>query len=184
MNFGYVGMTRSGKTTLATMIVAGRYAAGRQVAVLDRMKDPRWKCHKRFTDPREFLAFAMRSVGWELVADEWGVTVPRGEDDRAFDWLGTTARHHGHAVHVICHRWTQLRPALRDGLDNVFCFAQGKGSAALLAEEFARPELMEVVRFPRLQFILAARCADTRPGTIEFRRRRPRVVWQPVKKAA
>lgn len=175
MNGGFIGQTRSGKTTLATVVADGLRRRGRRLAVLDRMRDPRWgRVEFICSDADEFMSWcqAPANAGCHLFCDEWGITCGR---QPRFDWFGTSARHHGHSVWFVAHRWTQLSPAIRDSIDVTWAFGQGVKSASLLAEEFAAPELITLLpKMQRGKFMQVGRFADARPGTIDIPRRRVR----------
>jgi hypothetical protein len=171
---GFVGMSQSGKTTIAAAIAAGLAKRGRRVAVLDRMKDPRWKGAELVTnDPGHFLRFALSTGGVHLFVDEWGATIRKG--DAAFDWLGTTSRHYGHSLWAIGHRWQQFSPAVRDQFDCLYAFRMGDGSAKLIAEDFSASELAGLLTAPNFrkgQFYRVGRFADLAAGTVDFKRGR------------
>lgn len=170
LHHGIIGMSRSGKSTLGKWWAAQLKRRGRRVVVLDPMGDPAWSrvadvCTK---DALQFLAIAQHNEKCHLFADEWGIAI--GPHAHEFDWLGTTARHHGHTVWVIAHRWQQISTTLRDNIGRAFLFGQGVKSAALVAEEFAKPQLS--ARLPTLEsgkFVEVERCrADIRCGKINF----------------
>lgn len=187
MHTGIVGMSRSGKTTLARMVAGGLVMKGRSVGVFDPIADPLWKktgAQLVTADPFQLLHHAKTHVGWHYFWEEWGAYIRLSADPEvrkaspAFAWLGRTSRQLGHSNWIIAHRWQDVEPGLREQLDVCFCFAQGNKSAVYIAEDFARPELGQMLpQLPRLKFKRVEKCADTRSGSIEFRRNRPRLRW-------
>lgn len=181
---GIIGMSMSGKSTLAKIMARELKRKGRRVVVLDPMGDPQWKAVADVAtkDPTLFLLLAQTNEKIHLFADEWGISVgPHAHD---FDWLGTTARHHGHTVWVIAHRWQQISTTLRDNIGRAFLFGQGVHSAGLVSEEFAKRCL--AADLPRLttgNFIEVVRCrADLRRGTLDFKRKS--LKWNRIRSAA
>jgi hypothetical protein len=187
MHGAFVGMSRSGKTTLAQIMAAGLVKRGRRVGVFDPLSDPRWKATGAevvTADPFELLHRAKTTLGnadgirhwfWE----EWGPYLKNHpvRDVRRllpfFSWLGTSSRQIGHSQWFIGHCWQDLIH-VRGHLDCVYAFKQGHNSAALMAEDFARPELpAELPRFPRGKFKWLQKMAEHAPvGQIDFRTRR------------
>lgn len=183
MHSAFVGMSRSGKTTLAQIVAAGLVKRGRRVGVFDPLLDPRWKATgaEVTADPFELLHTCKTSIGGHWFWEEWGPYLknhPAAEVRKllpAFAWLGTSSRQLGHTQWFIAHSWQDLLH-VRGQLDSVYAFAQGNKSAALMAEDFARPELeRELPRFGRGKFKWIVKMADnSRDGTINFARRRVR----------
>ena len=174
-----VGVTRSGKTTLAQVLAAGLHSRGRFVGVFDPRSTPRqWKCDVWTRSPYELLAWAQahnsRSVGKPIYLfwDEWGAYVGRGtKRAEPFKWLGTTSRHNGQTQVVIAQAWRDIDPTLREQVDQVYAFCTAHRSAAMLADAFNRPELEEELQhLPRLFFKEVTRFAESRSGSISFSR--------------
>lgn len=191
MHSAIVGMSRSGKTTLAQAIAAGLVKRGRRVGVFDPLRDPRWdKTGAECTaDPFELLHSCKttmaerRGDGCHWFWEEWGPYLRHHADPAvrklvpAFAWLGQSSRQLGHSQWFLSHTWQDLLH-VRGQCDQVFAFAQGNKSAALMAEDFARPELaLMLPKQMRLKFIMVAKMSDSRCGMIEFTRRGPMVRW-------
>lgn len=189
MHSAFVGMSRSGKTTLAQMIAGGLVKRGRRVFVFDPLTDPKWEktgADKVTADPFELLHLCKTTTpGAHWFWEEWGPYLrnhPEREVRRAlpaFSWLGTSSRQLGHSQWFIAHTWQDLLH-VRGHVDQVYAFAQGNNSAALIAEDFARPEITaDLPRFSRGKFIWLRKMADEprQDGEINFGRRRLR--WLP-----
>lgn len=185
MHSGFVGMSRSGKTTLAQMTAAALVKRGRAVGVFDPLRDPKWDktgAELVTADPFELLHHAKTHTRWHLFWEEWGAYIRLSADPEvrraapAFAWLGRTSRQLGHSNWIIAHRWQDVEPGLREQLDQCFAFAQGNKSAAMMAEDFGRPELAaQLPKLSRGVCKFVRRMADNVPiGTIDFARRRVR----------
>lgn len=193
MHTAIVGMSRSGKSTLAMLIAGGLVKKGRKVGVFDPLRDPKWNATGAAivtADPVELLYRCKTSQrerpgeAWHWFWEEWGPYLRNHPDPAvrkclpAFAWLGTTSRQLGHSQWFLSHSWQDLLH-VRGQCDQVFAFGQGHKSAALMAEDFAAPELaVELPRQNRLNFKHAAKMAEIRSGLIEFTRRGPRVRWR------
>ena len=174
-----VGVTRSGKTTLAQVLAAGLHSRGRFVGVFDP-KSPakQWRCNLFTRNPLLLLQWAQthssRGEGRPIYLfwDEWGPYIgSRTKDARPFAWLGTSSRHQGITNFFLAHGWRDLDAGLRENVDVVYAFTSGHRSAALLAEDFLDLDLSDVLpRMPRLSFKELTRFAETRCGQISFSR--------------
>lgn len=190
MHSAFVGMSRSGKSTLAQVTAAGLVRMGRRVGVFDPLRDPNWDktgAELVTADPFELLHACKtqrtekRGRSWHWFWEEWGPYLKRHPDPSvrkltpAFAWLGASSRQLGHSQWFIAHCWQDLID-VRGQMDQVFAFAQGHKSAALVAEDFARPELMQSLpRLSRGKFKLVSKMADNiRDGSIDFARRKMR----------
>lgn len=180
MHSAFVGMSRTGKTTLAMMIARGLIQRGRVVSVFDPIRDPRWEKTGAvvYTDPFEMLHRCKTTTAGHWFWDEWGAAIKNNADPAirklapAFSWLVTTSRHLGHTQWFIAQSWQDLIH-VRAGCDCAYAFGQGHKSAGLVAEDFARPELAdELPRFTRGFFKCIVKCDDTpRQGFVDFARR-------------
>lgn len=190
MHSAVVGMSRSGKTTLAQILAAGLVKRGRRVSVFDPTSlhgiDPRWKATGAqlvTADPFELLHKCKTSIGGHWFWEEWGPYLRDHPDKEvrrlmpAFAWLGTSSRHLGHSQWFIAHGWKDLIH-VRGHCDQVFAFGQGHKSAALMAEDFAAPDLAhELPRLSRGYFKWVVKMSDhPRHGLVDFARRRVRWV--------
>lgn len=189
MHSAFVGMSRTGKSSLAIATAKGLVARGRPVFVFDPIHDPRWERTKAtvIDDPFKMLHRCKTTVGGHWFWEEWGPFIknhPEPEVRRAapaFAWLGTTSRHLGHTQWFIAHGWQDLIH-VRANCDQVFAFGQGNKSAALIAEDFARPELAQTLpRQTRGFFKWVIKADDNaRQGFVAFKT--GRVTWaKPLK---
>jgi len=149
-----VGRPGSGKTRLAQE--SARRARGQGLAVLvsDPFRDPRWETEYLWSSPGELLrvALAVDSEGRPLttsclvVVDEAGVG---GHEWReATGRLARAHRHHGHAVILLAHRWTDVPPVARSSAQRVVALPQGARSASEMAAEYGLPDLEASATLP------------------------------------
>lgn len=136
-----VGMTASGKTTLAKKILQTYKAKGIKTAVLDPLNDPTWDADFQTDDPEEFLDVVYRSQSCALFIDESGTAI--GRYAGPMQVLATQSRHFGHRAYFITQRASQLDRTVRDQCETLFLFRVGKMDGDTMAEEFGYPELKQ-----------------------------------------
>ena len=134
-----LGMTESGKTTLAKQLATGYMAAGVVVLLLDPLNDPEFPADYRTTDPTEFLDTFWASRSCAVFIDEAGDSV--GKFDTLMQKTATRGRHWGHNVHYITQRGTQLSKTVRDQCSNLFLFTTSLSDAKVHADEWNQQEI-------------------------------------------
>lgn len=153
-----LGVTESGKTTLATELAEEFKKQGYKILVLTAIYDPRWKADFYTEDPDKFLEVFWDSESCIAFVDEAGETVGRYSD--AMNKLATRGRHHGHAVFFITQKATSISLTVREQVSNVFMFASAPSTAKIMAEEFNQPGLLEALTLKRGEYIEARRFGD------------------------
>lgn len=161
-----VGMTQSGKSTLARILAKGVRASGRKVAVLDALKDPKWNVDFLTDDSGEFLEYAKANRGHLLIVDESATSMNKNDKENA--WLATTARHYGHRSLFITHRVTQIDPTIRGNCDKLYVFATGPKDAEIAAEEFNEPILRKLPNIPKGSFVVVSRFGKPQIMRVDF----------------
>lgn len=136
-----LGMTESGKTTLATELARAYQREGYACLVLDAMRDDRWPQEHLYTDRAEFLDIVKASRSCMVFIDEAGEAV--GQYEREMFWLATRGRHLGHSVHFVTQRAQQLSPTVRYNTSYLGLFNCAATDAKLLADEWNRPALRD-----------------------------------------
>jgi hypothetical protein len=130
-----VGRTRTGKTTLAKVLVANAVSRGKNVCVLDPIHSV-WKgVGFQSANPQEFLDHVKTTKDGSLVVvDEAGISI--GKYDAEMNWLTTTSRHLGHSAILICHQYSQLSTTIRSQCTVLYVFASNFSSIKLLVDEY------------------------------------------------
>ncbi len=160
-----IGMTGSGKTTLATRFSQEYRRRGVKVIVLDPMIDPRWQADYITNDRYQFLAVLQspETQSCAVFVDESAEMI--GHYKNEMFWLATRGRHLGHNCHFVCQRAKQLAPTVRDQCEHLFMFNCSFDDSKELANEFAKVELREAHTLAKGEYFYAPRW-----GSIERRK--------------
>lgn len=161
-----VGQTRSGKSTLAKSMASQYRKNGIGVVVMDPMArveqnretKPEWGADWITNDPFEFLDFVQdpsQCRQCALFCDESGDKIPK--HDTRFNWLTTSARHHGHVSHLISWRGVNLNPTLRENCMNLVLFNISHEYAHQMAKEFNCPQMDDACHLPKGHYLYANR---------------------------
>jgi hypothetical protein len=166
-----VGMTESGKSTLAKLLAKQWKKSGLPIAVLDPLAYPDWPCDFHTSRPENFLRHLKthKEKAWAII-DEGGVAI--GRYNEAMNWCFTTSRHIGWNVLVITQGVTQLPPIVRGQCSGVFLFQCANTNWQILAEEFNRPELVSLSRLGKGEFLFIPRFGEILKGRVDFAKRR------------
>jgi len=135
-----LGMSESGKTTLARNLAAYYKKQGMGVIVLDPMRDPEWVCDFITADQDEFLQVFWSSQSCMVFLDEGAESV--GRYDKAMRKTATQGRHWGHCCHFITQHGTDLAPVVRGQCRHLFLFQSSRQQGEVLAKEYNQPELL------------------------------------------
>ena len=152
-----IGMTESGKTTLATEICRDYRARGIKTVVLDPMYDQRWSADFLTTDKARFLEVVQNpeTRSCALFIDESAELIGQYHDEMF--WLATRSRHYGHNTHFIAQRAKQLAKTVRDQCAYLFLFNCSFDDSKELANEFNRMELKEACTLQRGEYFQCPR---------------------------
>ena len=148
-----VGMTESGKTTLAKSFATKLLASGKTVLVLDILAS-RWNATFQTSDINEFMNVVKNMENSYIFVDESGEV---GKLHKEFYWLATRSRHYGHSVFFITQRAKQLQPIIRSQCRNLFMFATSKMDCITLHEDYNFPEILEGTKLPQGTFLSCSR---------------------------
>lgn len=159
-----LGMTESGKTTLARTLAQHYKRNGVGVLVLDPLSDPRWPCDFVTADSDEFLDVFWRSRRCVAFMDEGGESV--GRYNTAMQATATRGRHWGHSCHFIAQRATQLAPIVRDQCTHLFLFCSSLKDGEILADEWNKPELAECAKLRQGEYIHAVKFGASKRHTL------------------
>jgi len=155
-----LGMTESGKTSLAKQLAAQYKARGIGVLVLDPMHDPGWNADFQTDNQSEFMEVFFNSRRCMVFIDEAGESV--GQYDKLMTRTATKGRHWGHCVHYISQRGAMINKTVRDQCRHLFLFASSMDDCKIYAREFNKPELIEATTFGPGEFFQAGRFVETK----------------------
>lgn len=166
MHIYIIGMTESGKTTLAKSLCKDLKARGFSTSVLDPLKDPSWDCDYITDNALEFLEHAKTERQRFLFVDEGGEAIGRYNKD--MEWLATQSRHYGHSCVFISQSITQTSTIIRQQCSKVFAFACGSKQTELLAEEYRDDDLKQLGKIPQGEFFIIDRFTACVRGRVDF----------------
>lgn len=153
-----IGMTMSGKTSLARKLVGEYQKNNISSLVLDPLEDPAWSqagARWQTADGELFLQNVFRARNCAIFVDESGEAIGRysGEMKK----LATRSRHYGHNAHFISQRAVDIDKTIRDQCANLFCFRVSKKDAETLADEYGYEELLDCSRLEKGEFVKCGR---------------------------
>lgn len=161
-----IGMTESGKTSLARALAQAFRRRRVCTIALDPIGDPSWPVDQLYHEPEPFEKAVRQSRSAMIFVDESGAVIDR-HDDRLW-WLATRSRHWGHSVFFLAQRAVQVPKTVRDQCSTLYLFAVSQSDADALAEEWACPQLHDAPNLPRGNFILVGRFAEPVDGRVIF----------------
>lgn len=135
-----LGITATGKTTLAFKMAAKYKAGNIPVIVLDPDLRKDWDADFITDEPERFLEVCKANTSAALFIDESGQTI--GRYAGPMQWVATNSRKWGHKAHFISQRATQLDVLMRTQCSSIFLFKQSVRDAKILSDEFVCPELI------------------------------------------
>lgn len=165
-----LGMTESGKTTLAKRLCLQYRAAGVKTIILDPLNDPDWRVGAtdqmvfQTTDADAFLEVFWMSESCAAFIDEAGEAV--GRYNTVMQETATKGRHWGHNLHYITQGGSQLAPIVRNQCSHLFLFATALSDCKKHADEWNRPELLEASRFKAGEYFHATRFGVLQRGNL------------------
>lgn len=165
-----LGMTESGKTTLAKKLSKEYQKQGVGVIVLDPLNDPGWsdkpdsELFFQTGDKDEFLAVVKKSMRCAVFIDESGETM--GQFDTQMHWLATRGRHYGHNCHFISQRGQQVAKTVRDQCGRLYLFACSLDDSKILANEWNKPELKDAHTLEQGEFFIVQRFGSTKRANV------------------
>ena len=160
-----LGMTESGKTTLAKKLCKDYQKRDIGCIVLDPLQDPGWSdtpdsdLFFQTTDKDQFLASVKASQRCAVFIDESGESV--GQYDTQMHWLATRGRHYGHNCHFLSQRGQQIAKTVRDQCGRLYLFCCSFTDGKILADEWNKPELRDASELPQGEFFIVQRFGGT-----------------------
>jgi len=155
-----LGMTESGKTTLAKKLARDFKASGIGVIVLDPMHDPNWVCDFKTDNQEKFLDVLWRSKSCAVFIDEAGEAVGRYAE--LMHRTATKGRHWGHRCFYIAQRITQIAPLVRDQCSHLFLFNSSLGDSKIHANEWNHKELEQAFTLRQGEYFYCTRYSPVR----------------------
>jgi len=146
-----LGITESGKTTLAYSLAASYRKRKIPVLVLDPLKASRWKADFITDNAEDFLKVVFSNTSCALFIDEAGDMIGKYND--AMNKLATFSRHCGHNAHFICQRAVMISPTIRAQCTNIYLFKQSKKDSEILSRDFVADELENAVNLRKGEFL-------------------------------
>lgn len=159
-----LGMTMSGKTTLAKQLAAQYRAKGVKVGVLDPLCDPGWNADFRTSDVDEFLKMYWQSRQCAWFIDEAGESV--GQFDTLMTKTATRGRHWGHRNHYLSQRGAQLAKTVRDQCSFLFLFTTSLDDSKIHANEWNKDELKTANALPQGHYFYTGRYTPLARGNL------------------
>jgi hypothetical protein len=142
-----VGITESGKTTLAKKLAQKHIGQGFSVLVLTSVFDEWPDGVQVFDDEEYFLEVFWASQKCVVFIDEGGETI--GRFNKGMEQTATKGRHFGHSCYFMGQRATLINATVRGQCGQLFCFQQGAKDSDVLAEEWSQPKLKEATMLKR-----------------------------------
>jgi hypothetical protein len=166
-----LGMTESGKTSLAKVICSHIRSAGYPVIVLDPLNDPGWPCDWQTSDADEFMAVVKSNTGCLVVVDEAGESMGYGSLDKERHWLATRARHYGHTSLFLAQRAQMVARTVRDQCGVAYLFRMGHDDGKILASDFGYQELKNINDLGQFEYFKVGRFSGLERYRIDVRQK-------------
>ena len=159
-----LGMTESGKTTLAKKLLRDFKKSGIKSIVFDPLNDPNWCSDEKYDDSDDFLESFWSNRRCAVFIDEAGESV--GRYDMMMQKTATRGRHWGHSVHYLAQRATQLNRTVRDQCSHLFLFCSSKEDGKIHAQDWNDDALLRCNELKRGEFFHATRFDPARKYNI------------------
>jgi len=155
-----IGMSESGKTTLAKQIAEEFTSQGQEYIVYDPITpyQSAWENASFITDDIDQLyniAKHPESRNLLIIIDESSVGIGRNPKDK--QWFATQARHWGHTVLFLAQREVQVSVTVRDQCTWVYIFKISKKDSEKFADEFGHDVLKNAHLLDKLEFYKLSR---------------------------
>lgn len=161
-----IGMTESGKTSIAKMICEGLKKKKKKTAVLDPLLDPDWDADFITADKDEFITHCKAQQNLYIFIDEGSESV--GRYDTTMQWFATQSRHWGHSCFFISQGITQMSPIIADQSSRAIVFSVSYTNIDIIAEKWNMPELRKVPRMEKGEFYVIDRFNPLQRGKVDF----------------
>lgn len=150
-----VGITESGKSTLAKALARRAHSRGRPVLVCNPTGEPGY-CGHVTRDPARALQMAKENLrGAYILLDEAPDYLGAYKEHAPNLWFVRRSRHCLHSTWIISQRAQLINRNARSQCTRLYAFAQHQSDADLLAAEFNCAGLRDLPRLNRGQFMIA-----------------------------
>ena len=146
-----VGMTESGKTTLAKKLAAEYKASGYGVRVYDPLSDDGWNADFQTADERQFLQAYFQSKNCRVFVDECHEVA--GNHDKIIHATATRGRHYGHRNFYIAQRPTMIAVNIRSQCKHIYTFFQSPEECKVMAREFGNQDLKQACELSEGEYL-------------------------------
>jgi len=146
-----IGITGSGKTTLAKALSQQYLKRNIPVFVLDPLLSEKWNANYITDNPDEFVETVFDNVNCAVFVDESAETI--GRYAGIMQKLATSSRNLGHNVHFICQRPKQLDINMRTQCENIFVFKLSLYDTRELANEYVADELLYAPQLKKGEYL-------------------------------
>lgn len=146
-----VGVKKTGKSTLARLLLKAARQRGRYTVVLDPLGYPQrlWGCDLVVSNLDHLDRVWRASLGLFVVVDEADTAIGMHPSKRHLE-LSTLGRHRDHHVAYVSHRYrTGLCPTIRDGCDALFAFCVSPEDGAAMASDYVDDALRSCHTLPK-----------------------------------
>lgn len=151
-----IGMTESGKTTLAKILCKKLTDQGKTTIVLDTIYDPGWTATYKVSSAEELSSLMLEEREAYIFIDEGGEVFSDGRDTN-YSWFATRSRHYGHSVFFMAQRAILIPKTMRDQCSRLFLFTSSASDGGIHAEEWNKEILYKCNGLPQFQFFMCDR---------------------------
>ena len=150
-----VGVTESGKSTLAKTMARRAHSRGRPVLVVNPTGEAGY-CGHMTRDPQRALQLAKDNLrGAYIILDEAPDYLNAYKENSQYLWFLRRSRHCGHQTWILTQRAQLINRNARSQCTRLYAFAQHQSDADLLAAEWNCEYLRNLPQLERGQFMEA-----------------------------
>lgn len=161
-----VGMTGSGKSSLAKIMAQKAKAAGALILCLDPKNDPGFCADFSTTDPAKFQREVTRAAGEKtlVIVDESADTI--GNYAGVMCRIATMNRELAHRAIFITQRGAALDKNIVLNCGNVFVFRSSGRDCKTLCDDLGKKQVYEALEFDRGEYLYIPAYGQVRRGSI------------------